>query len=80
MIESIFCPPIFTLIITASFINFSAGKDENYQAIIGAIKMDTTYEELDRDHPGKDFGKLAWDKLAILDDQPNTLIIYDSIR
>ena len=33
---------------------------------------------MDKEHPGKEFGKLDWDKLAIMDELPNTLLIYDS--
>ena len=53
-------------------------KDENYKAIIDAIQRDIDFDDLAKDHPGKEYGKKAWDQLGILDDQPNTLVVYDS--
>ena len=56
----------------------AAEKDKEYQGMIEAVKMDVSYKELDVGHPGREVGKLDWDKLAIMDDLPNTLMIYNS--
>ena len=56
----------------------AADKDKEYQAMIEAVKMDVSYKDLDKEHPGKELGKLDWDQLAIMDELPNTLLIYDS--
>ena len=56
----------------------AAESDQDYQSIINAIKRDMVYKNLTKDHPGKHFGKLAWDQLAILDEEPNTLVIFVS--
>ena len=39
--------------------------------------MDVSYKDLDKEYPGKELGKHDWDKLAIMDELPNTLLIHD---
>ena len=46
--------------------------------MIEAVKMDIAHKDLGVGHPGRDLSMKDWDSLAIMDDLPDTLLIYHS--
>jgi len=56
----------------------AAGEDMDYQHMIEAVKMDIAYDDLEEGHPGRELIMKDWHSLAIMDDLPDTLLIYHS--
>ena len=55
----------------------AAQEGKEYQSIIEAIKIRKEFKALPKDHPGREY-HIVWDHLAIIDDKPNPLLVYDS--
>ncbi len=53
--------------------------DDNYQSVISALRSGKSPAQLHASHPAKAFGNV-WDHLSLLDDEKETLIIYDDTR
>ena len=62
---------------------FEAAKnDENYLKMVRDIRRDVDNTEIkkEEDHPGKEFSKDEWSRLSLLEDQDDTLLIFDANR
>ena len=62
----------------------AAKEDEDYKKVVLAIKEDMSHGEIKKKknegHPGREYSRRDWSRLALLDDSEDTLLVYDCNR